>query len=276
MRKMKAYHIILPMLIMIVSSGAVYPEDKGPFFSFSYSPLGAGFLYVPGPGSRGGTDSTKPENGSFMTSASRLEADAGYFYRYLQADIGFVKSSAVSQKSEYASNKDLLDGDSSSYRIRFGRRFSTPGDTSYTWLYAGLKRYRFESSYQNVDLVSYGYIAGYSGFYSFGLAYDAEFVIKLDAFAGSYRYDWFTSSTPLRKVSRRYSISGGGGAGAGIQYEPYNISVLLKLSSDYDMFAFNSSSSGKTRKFQAGSHVHCIGFEIMYVLPDETYNEKKR
>jgi hypothetical protein len=267
---MNTLRIFLTVLMLI--SVPLSATDRGPVVSFSYSPSGIGYLSAPGPEGNGG-DTTKPESGSGLTSASRLYLSGGYYYDYLQADLSYTRTKISKQVSDFNSEDGLKSAVDSSILLRCGYRFSNPGDTSYTWLYAGLKRYSYES-FGGTDLTAYGWLAGYSGFYSFGLSSNYEFVLALDLYLGTYRFDDFSSDNGYTGVSKRYSVTSGAGIGAGVQYEPYNVTLLLKLSADINRIAYDAKYLGSSRKFSTGSLSGCIGFEVRYTIPGESYNEK--
>jgi hypothetical protein len=270
----KLLNTFLMISAFLLSTGAVFAVDRGLFASLSYAPQGAGYMFLARRNGANGTDSTKPYSGYEYDSATRMNVGLGYYYDFLQADLSYTKTDISSQSSDFLAPDDLQSGEASAYSLRFGKRFSTPGDTSYTWLYLGLKQYNFQSSAGSLDVTGYGYFVGYSGFYSFGLKYDMEFVLKGDAYFGSYRFEKFSSNIGFDNVSKRYSFTGGAGIGAGVQYEPYNITFLIKLSSEMDYLVYDALYAGSKKKFAVGGHAHCIGIELMYVLPSDKYNER--
>ena len=270
MDSMISLRIFLTLLILI--SVPLSAFDRGPTASFSYSPSGLGYLYAPGPDWNSG-DTTKPESGSALSSASKLYLSGGYYYDYLQADLSYTRTNISKQVSDFNSEDGLKSAIDSSILLRCGYRFSNPGDTSYTWIYLGLKRYSYDS-FSGTDVTAYGWLAGYSGFYSFGLSSNYEFVLALDLYLGTYRFDDFSSNNGYTGVSKRYSITSGAGIGAGVQYEPYNVTLLLKLSADINRIAYDAKYLGSSRKFSTGSLSGCIGFEVRYTIPGESYNEK--
>jgi len=267
---MNSFRIFLTALILL--SAPLFAIDRGPTASLSYSPSGLGYLYTPGPEGNG-TDSTKPESGSGLTSASRLYLSGGYYYDFLQGDLSYNRTKISKQVSDFNSDDGLKSATDSSLTLRGGYRFSIPGDTSYTWLFLGLKRYSY-NSFGGTGVTAYGWLAGYSGFYSFGLSSNYEFVLALDLYLGTYRFDDLSSGNNYAGVSKRYSVTSGAGIGAGVQYEPYNITLLIKLSAEMNRIAYDAEYLGSSRKFSTGSLSGCIGFEVRYTIPSESYNEK--
>lgn len=259
--------------VLLFSLNQLCAIDRGPTAAFSYSPLGSGYLNTPGPDGRSG-DSAKPKSDSRLTSASRLYLSGGYYYDFLQADLSYTRTKVDQQISDFSSDTDSMSGIDSSLMLRGGYRFSIPGDTSYTWLFLGLKRYDF-TSIRGTDVTAYGWLAGYSGFYSIGLSSDYEFVIALDLYLGTYRFDSFSSDNGYEHARKRYSVTAGGGIGAGVQYEPYNVTLLLKISADINRIAYEANYLGHARKFSVGTASGCLGLEVRYAIPNERYNEKK-
>jgi hypothetical protein len=276
MRVTEVLTCLFVISIIILCISPLSAEDRGPMISFSYCPSGMGGLFLSGPNGNYGGDSTKPDAGSQYSSASRLYISTGYYYNFLQADISYLRLAVNNQKSDYHTTEGLLDGSDSSVTVRAGKRFSVPGDTSYTWLYLGLKRYGFNSSLRDVNLTAYGYLAGYSGFYSLGLSYNMEFVITLDAYLGTYRFEKISAGSDYQDITKRFSVSFGGGVGVGVQYEPYNMTLLLKVSYDYNRVAYNARYAGGSRRFSAGAQGYCFGLEARYVLPSVEYNKREQ
>ena len=262
---------LLPV-VFILFSVPVSALDRGPFTAFSYSPSGTGYLYAPGPAGSSG-DYTEPESSSVFSSASRLYISGGYYYNFLQGDLSYTRTSIKNQTTDLSNDKELKSGTDSSVMLRAGYRFSIPGDTSYSWFFLGLKRYSYDA-FGGTEVSAYGWLAGYSGFYSFGLSSNLEFVFTVDTYLGTYRYDDFSSDNGYTGASKRYSVTAGAGIGAGVQYEPYNITLLLKVSADINRIAYEADYNGSSEKFRAGSSSLCAGFEVRYVIPDESYNEK--
>ena len=266
------YSFRLLAVLFILLSVSLAALDRGPTAVFSYSPAGTAYLYTPGPEGRSG-DSTKPASDSMLTSASRLYLSGGYYYDIFQGDFSYTRINIKNQVSDFSSDDDLKKCTDSSIMLRAGYRFSIPGDTSYSWLFLGLKRYNYDSI-GGTEVTAYGWLAGYSGFYSFGLSSNYEFVLAVDTYLGTYRFDDFSSDNGYTGVSKRYSVTAGAGIGAGVQYEPYNITLLLKISTEINRIAYDADYYGSSRKFSAGSMSGCIGFEVRYIIPDESYNEK--
>ena len=262
---------LLPVVLMLFSV-SVSALDRGPFAAFSYSPSGTGYLYAPSPAGSSG-DYTKPESSSVFSSASRLYISGGYYYDFLQGDLSYTRTSIKNQTTGLSYDKELKSGTDSSVLLRAGYRFSIPGDTSYSWFFLGLKRYGYDA-FGGTAVTAYGWLAGYSGFYSFGLSSNIEFVIAVDTYLGTYRFDDFSSDSGYTGVSKKYSVTAGAGIGAGVQYEPYNITLLFKISADTSRIAYDANYQGSSRKVMGGSSYVCAGFEIRYVIPDESYNEK--
>jgi hypothetical protein len=260
------------IVAMMIVAGVSHAADRGPMFALSYAPYGVGGLSLTGNNSGAKGDSTSPESGSGFSSVSRMSFNAGYYYEWMQADIAYTKNRITDQVSDYPTNGDLLSGTAEMLTLRFGKRFSMPGDTSYSWLFAGVRRYGFDAP-RGLSMTAYGYLFGYSGFYSFGLAHDFEFVIALDASIGSYRFEHISTDINYDSITKQYSILADGGVGVGVQYEPYRLSFLVRVFADYNNVSYKAGSSSRTKQFSAGEYSAGLGFEIRYVIPGERYEK---
>lgn len=253
----------------------LFAADRGPIFTLSYAPAGYGTMDRPYKDGGNGTEKFYPVDGSTFTSALQFNTSIGYYYGFLQGDAGYSYSKVSSQRSnnDRTAVQDLQSAENSSFRIRFGKRWSSPGDTTYNWIYLGLKRMELGSSETEMDVAAYGYLIGYRGFWSMGLNYDIEFVFTADIYLGSYRITDYSSNLSYSETSRRYSISTGGALGIGLQYEPYNITLLLKGICDYDSIGFSATYNNSARNFRCSSLNITMGFEIIYSIPGIHYNK---
>lgn len=257
-----------------LSADSSYTPDHGPYFSLAYFPKGYGSVLIPRDNGANGTDQAKPDPKNITSSAARFSCRAGYYYGIFQGDLSYDTTSYTDQMSQYAAanSGEKFKGNKSSYKLRAGKRFSNPGDTSFQFLYLGFKRTDIHADASDVSLTAYGFFAGVSAFESYGLSSDLEFVITGDLYFGNYQWYHFSSGVDFRDISKRYSVSAGGSLGIGVQYEPYNFSVLVKVSSDADIFSLNGTHGGSGRKFTCGSHGHTIGLEMIYCIPSIRYN----
>ena len=167
---------------------------------------------------------------------------------------------------------DSFTARSQSYKLRLGRRFSSPGDTSYFLTYFGVRSLYFHSPVANLSISAQGFYAGAYGFYSHGLYHNMEFVLTGEFYAGNYILYHFSSGLDYTSVNKKYSVSAGGSLGIGIQYEPNNITMLLKLASDTDFLVMTARHDTSGRGFIAGTHCDTVGVELIYAIPSEQYN----
>ena len=140
-------------------------------------------------------------------------------------------------------------------------------------IYFGLKRISSASDYEDIKLTAYGYLAGYEGFLSFGINYPIEFVIKFNAYIGTYRKDEFKSDIQLNNVEKKNSITAGADLGIGLLYEPCDIAVLFKFSNDFDQIAYRAELAGSSFDFAYRTQGSYLGFEIIYSIPNYKYNK---
>jgi hypothetical protein len=263
------------MTVFFILYSPLFATDYGPIFTLSYLPSGYGTMERPHTDGSNGTEKFLPRKGSKFSSATQSNISIGYYYGFLQGDIGYTDTGISHQLSGGIPGIGQESDSMTNYscKARFGKRFSNPGDTSYNWIYIGCKRMSLSSSGINMDIAAYGYFFGYMGFFSFDLGYDIEFVFTSDIYLGSYRVADFSSDVAYKDASKRYSISAGGSLGLGAQYEPYNITLLLKAAGDFDRFRFNATYNDSSRSFICSSLSITIGFEVIYSIPNIHYNK---
>lgn len=262
---------ITSLIIFGILYAAKAAPSNGALFSYSYSPNGLGFMYVPYL-TKSGTDRSKPEKDSYLYSAKKYSLSAGYYYGKIQGELDYSRSFVSEQISRSADYDSTVSGKSSSWKLRAGKRFSHPGDTSYSWIYLGLKRYSFSADDISAKMTNYGYLAGCRGFYSFGVDHDIEWVFTGDIYVCSYRYAEFSTSLPISDITKSYSFGGGAYIGSGIQYEPLRISFLVTAGSEIDIVSFRGKEDTRDRGFRSGGHIHTVGFQIIYEYSDPNGN----
>lgn len=270
-----------PFILLALITGCfmlysrLFATDYGPIFKLSYAPSGYGSMERPHTDGRDGTEKFLPAKGSKSSSAAQSNISIGYYYGFLQGDIEYTETKISKQLSGSIPTTGQESDHVTNYscKARLGKRFSNPGDTSYNWIYIGFKRMSLSSSGMNMDIAAYGYFFGYRGFFSFDLGYDLEFAFTSDIYLGSYRIVDFSSDVAYKDVGRRYSVSAGGSLGLGAQYEPYNITLLLKTAGDFDRIGFNAKYNDTARSFRCSSLSITIGFEVIYSIPNIHYNK---
>ncbi len=250
--------------------------QHGPLFGFSYFPLGYGRMNLPYAGIGAGTASTIPEEGNSSKSAGKYSLRAGYYYDFFQGDISYGSATI---RNQLFNNSDLgndIPGlEKKVFLLRGGKRFSDPGDSTYHLLYFGLKRMISSSEYEDMKLTVYGYLAGYEGFYTFGIKHPVEFVIKTNAYIGTYRKDKFKSDQQFENIDRKNSLYAAAELGIGFLNEPLDTTILVKLSGDFDHIAYRSKLSGQSIDFACRTISGYLGFEIIYAIPNFKYNSVK-
>ena len=92
-----------------------------------------------------------------------------------------------------------------------------------------------------------------------------------DFYLGQYRRTSLSSQIKIEQ-DKDNSITAGFRTGIGIQYEPYNISCLLKFTSDFDQISYEGTYLWKKVDLVASSGINNLGIEIIFVLPDFKYN----
>ncbi len=272
--------IILTILFMIPVYAAATP-NHGPVIKAFYAPYGAGSYTVPFDKTiNGGTDnSQKSDSGTsenHMKTLSGYSISGGYFYDWFQGDISYtnmetenlyvVKSSTPGH--EYSANASYWNID-----FKGGYRFNDPGDTSYKWLYLGIRKMNLKIPYNNTEADAVGLLGGFYGFSSFGLSGPFEFVLTYDIYAGTYRYNENHLSTDVNiNVNRKYAADFGLSAGMGVQYEPWDLAAIIKVSPFTTQRIYKQELSGNKRSTAASLKGVVIGIEIVFLIPDYKNN----
>jgi len=265
-----------------IPAGISASPVHGPVIKAFYAPYGAGSYFVPHDKAiNGGQDgltsgSAVIDEDDSLKTLRGYSLSGGYFYDWIQGDISYtsVKSDnlCVAKSStpgyEFEAEASLRNIDA-----KIGYRFSTPGDTSYKWLYLGIRHTQLDISYNNTEVDSTGILGGFYGFSSFGLSGPFEFVLTYDIYAGTYRYDNNHLNTDVDiNINRKVSVDFGLSAGMGVQYEPWDIAVVLKVSPFITWNKYKSEDNGNDRETGAALSGTMIGFEIIFSIPDYKHN----
>ncbi len=256
--------------------------NHGPVFKGFYAPYGAGSYTVPYDKSINGGNNNTLTSGSMRESDNAFKTlkgyslSCGYFYDWFQCDISYtsvgtdnlIVEHASTPGNEYSSDADLWIAD-----IKAGYRFSRPGDTSYKWIYLGVRRSELEISFNDTESEATGFIAGFYGFSSFGLSSPFEFVLTWDLYAAGYRYNWnkFHSDVYI-DVNRKFAVDFGLSAGAGVQYEPWDLAVILKVSPFLSYRKYEDEDTAGNRSTKAALNGTLIGIEVVFSIPDYKNN----
>lgn len=277
----KIIYALIPAAFLF--PGALFAgPNHGPVFKGFYAPYGAGSYTVPYDKSINGGNNNDLSSGSMRDSDNAFKTlkgyslSCGYFYDWLQCDISYTGIETDNLIVEHAStpgNEYSADAGLSVADLRAGYRFSNPGDTSYKWLYLGVRRSELEISYNNTESKATGFIAGFYGFSSFGLSSPFEFVLTWDVCIAGYRYNWnrFHSDVYI-DVSRKFAMDLGLSAGAGVQYEPWDLAVILKVSPfvSYRKYEEEDTAGSRSTKMSLGGTL--IGIEVVFSIPDYKNN----
>ncbi|HOP29924.1 MAG TPA: hypothetical protein P5120_15020 [Spirochaetota bacterium] len=256
--------------------------DHGPVFKGFYAPYGAGSYTVPYDKNINGGSENTLASGSLRDCDNSLKTlkgysfSCGYFYDWFQCDISYSMMKTDNLIVEHAStpgNEHSADADLWNADIRAGYRFSNPGDTSYKWLYLGVRRSELEISFNNTSAEATGFMAGFYGFSSFGLSGPFEFVLTWDLYAVGYRYNWnkFHSDVYV-DVSRKFAMDLGLSGGIGVQYEPWDLAVVFKVSPFIAYRKYEEEDTVQNRETEAALGGTLIGIEIIFSIPEYKNN----
>lgn len=279
--KMKKKSAVIILAVLMLSSKIFADANHGPVFKAFYAPYGAGSYMVPHDKTINGGDdgltsgSSDLDENQFKTLKG-YSISAGYFYDWFQGDISYTEIETRKQYvdknsspgDEYFSDASLWNAD-----IRGGYRFSNPGDTSYKWLYLGMRKMNLDIPYNDTEVNSIGFLAGFYGFSSFGLSGPFEFVLTYDVYAGTYRYNQNHLSTDVNiDVNRKISVDFGLSAGMGVQYEPWDLAIIIKVSPFITENKYKSEYTGNNKETDAAMMGALIGIEIVFSIPDYKNN----
>ncbi len=276
--------IILPLIIFITfffSAALSAVSNHGPVIKASYSPFGYGIYQVPhdnaiNGGESGYTSGSSNGDGFSLSTLNGYSFSCGYFYDWFQGDINYTSMKTADQYVEKASTSgSKLYADASFWSVDFkgGYRFSNQGDTSYKWLYLGIKKMNLEIPYNHTEADAIGFLAGFYGFSSFGISYPFEFVLTYEIYGGSYRYVNNNLNTDVNiNIEKKTAFDLGLSAGVGMQYEPWDLAVILKVTPFISQKIYKGNDTGENKKTNAGLRGGLIGIEIIFTIPEYKNN----
>jgi hypothetical protein len=275
-KKVKIFFLVIVCLILKLINYSYAAAQHGPVINLSCFPYGYGTLNLPYSDAVTGTAYTSPEEDSSSRSAKRYSLLAGYFYDFIQMDFSYDLTIIRNQAFDNSSLEgNIPENERRVFLFRGGKRFSSPGDSSYHLVFFGLKRVHAASDYEDMELTATGYLAGYEGFYSFGRKYPVEFVTKFNSFIGRYRKEKFSSNIQFTNIEKKNSLTAGAGLGIGILYEPYDIAFLFNISYDFDQVAYRGDHSGNNVSFAYSINARYFGCEIAIRIPNFKYNKRQ-
>lgn len=276
---------ILAAAIFILTqlqSGLTALPNHGPVIKAFYAPYGGGSYLVPhDPAINGGQEgfTSGPaliDEDDSLKTLSGYSISGGYFYDWIQGEVSYaaIKTDGLCvAKASTTAEKIESDATLKNYGAKIGYRFSNPGDTSYKWLYLGIRHTQLNIPYNNTEVDSTGFLGGFYGFSSFGLSGPFEFVLTYDIYAGTYRYDNNHLSTDVDiNINRKFAVDFGLSAGMGIQYEPWDLAIVLKVSPFITWNKYKSQDTGNNRETEASLSGTMIGVEVIFSIPDYRHN----
>ncbi len=246
------------IIFLNIYSYAEQKVQQGPLVSVFYAPIGSGNLFVPD-NNDSYTTVGNPLKG--FNNSNAFQFTAGYFYSFWQSSFTYQSTSIKNQLH----GNDEISGDVSSFIFKTGYKFNTPGSVSYQWLYLLGHYAEIIVGDNNSEASGWGYGIGFYSQHSFSIGKGFEFLFDYDLNLGVYRWVDFTSNFNVTKQTRK-SIAVQAALGAGIHYEPYNISFLLKTCTFAKYMGFDEQ--------KIGAYGVTFGFEISYFLPNFKYNKE--
>lgn len=273
-RKFTIFIIIAILFIIYMHVMPAYSNSEyGLLAKVFYAPLGAGIIQAPYYATSLGTVTSQAENNKEVETYSGAKYTLGIFFEYMQCEFSYFKSSIENQIIE-DSETDLavqVNGDAVLFDIKVGKRFSFAGDTSYSLLYASGRRMDLLLNISSTNVRGYGYHIGYYGYKSLGFKSDIEFAFNYDLYIGRYKRVSYSSDINIEQEKDR-SIIAGFSFGFGVQYEPYNITCLLKYSTELNQIVNKGVYFGESVELGVSTAASYIGIELIYILPSFKYN----
>ena len=270
--------IIITFVTILFSPEFLYSKNDiqhGGIVKIFYAPFGYGSVIVPYKEAISGKIDTKMaqsgEGDYLLSNLTCYKITAGYFYGYFQGEFSYFAS--FFRDMDLMTTADevfkTIKGEYSFFDLKAGIRINEPGDSSYNWFYLGFKRMVFESGFNTTEVIGYGILMGFSGFHSYGVKSDFEFILTYDFSFGAFQQLTISSDIHL-KSQDEFTLIPGVSLGLGVQYEPYNLSFLLKMSPEflYSIKVDNSSSVG------VGMLGFFIGFEVIAHIPSYKFNKR--
>lgn len=272
---------VIFFLVFFITANLSAGPNHGPVIKTFLAPYGSGYYTVPhesakNVGDRSLTSDSSGGASSWYNSLRGYTVSCGYFYDWFQGDVSYTDMKtenryvikASTPENQYYSDAELRDAD-----IRGGYRFNDPGDTSYTWLYIGIKKTNMAIPYKRTKVDALGFFAGLYGFSSAGFYSPFEIVLTYDVYAGTCRRDQNHLSSEVDiDLNHRYAVDLGLSAGIGVQYEPWDIAIILKVSSFITDKTYRGTYNGNSAKTSASLTGTVIGIEFVLSIPDYKNN----
>jgi len=262
----KKYSTILFILLFLNSGVSLLAWDSskfGPVLRLYLAPVGIGTSVIPyeeeSDGLIPGYRSVAGDPAA--RSYTGYSLSAGFYYSSFQAEMSFSKKNLRNQKIL----GDLYSGDLNNFDIKTGYRFDYPGDTSYGFLYLSFKTLSYSIPFNNTSADGLGIVAGYYGFHSYGFNSSMEIAFSYEFYLGKYFKNDISSSV-INEPEFIMSYTLGGSIGAGVQYEPCNLTFLLKAAPEVNYIGYNNGLQGGYDS-GAGAFGISMGIEVIYAMP---------
>ncbi|MBN2436480.1 MAG: hypothetical protein JXK07_14560 [Spirochaetes bacterium] len=265
--------VILPGLIILLGSVSAFCDmQRGGYVLGSFSPIGLSpgnrVLYDYEP--KGSVDASTESD---ITSLMDYSLEAGYFHGLLMADARFYSTSVDNQKIEYS---EYFRDETISYKIntldvRAGLRLSDLGNSSFTYPYIGYRYFSYSSDYLDTKLKGHGFTVGLTGFYTFFPRFDFEPALYVNAYLGNYRFTDLESDM-TSDFERSKSIAAGATFGAGVHYEPYNVTMLAIVRGSIDQISHDAKADDGWVECGIRHTGFYAGLAVMYQRYNFKYN----
>ena len=278
MKRKKSLYIVIILIfvgIMCNSLSAYDGPQHGLIAKVQYSPLGNGAMYVPRTNPllllAADTELTENNEDTLLTNTNLFKVSAGYFYDFLQADFTYERIFISDQNLDFYATD--TDGMFQSYEFRFGIRFNDPGDIGYQWIYIMGQYFTADIKYGNAEVAGLGYGLGFSTLHAFDISENLNFLLNFEIYAGVCPSIDMDLNFYFRR-EERVSLLAGASLGFGFHYEPYNISILLKVNGQYKTLGYEGRYYYYFNKdeFSAGMYCTTLGFEVIFYLYNYKYN----
>ncbi len=256
--------------------------NHGPLIKAFYAPYGAGSYNVPYDKTlNGGYDNdlaadSADNKDNQMKTLHGYSVSCGYFHDWIQGDISY---SAVRTDNQYikeiSSKGTEYYADASLWNLdaRLGYRFNNPGDTSYKWLYLGMRRTNFDIPFNHTEINATGLLAGFYGFSSFGFDWPFELVLTYDINFVFYRSNYNHLKTDIKMdANNKKAVDLGLSAGIGVQYEPWDIAIIFKIYPFISDKYYEEDYPGSNRNTTANMSGTLVGIEIVFTIPEYKNN----
>ncbi|MFW5808267.1 MAG: hypothetical protein ACOCWH_04350, partial [Spirochaetota bacterium] len=213
---MKHVNYCAALLAVLVFTPLAAREQHGPFVSMSYYPVSYALPgKVPYNEEPVGTVSNKPSDGNELSSFQAFKISGGYFYGLFMGQLTYDSASGsdfLPDQPDYPVD-DTYDYTVTHFEATAGVRLSSYGDSSFTYVYAGYRRIDYSTDYLGIDMSGNGYVLGFTGFYSFGAAFDFEYVAYINGYFGNYPDSDYSADNVTGRVTHTQSVCAGGTIG---------------------------------------------------------------